>query len=70
MRDDSIVRLSSLRDSVFCMASLQLVRQHIPDLRITWVAKAHGLRPVNKDFSINEIREKAVFGLAKELLQC
>lgn len=34
----AIVRLSSLGDIVFCMASLQLVRRRFPDAEITWVA--------------------------------
>ncbi len=34
----AIVRLSSLGDIVFCMASLQLVRSRFPDAEITWVA--------------------------------
>ncbi|MBT0665568.1 lipopolysaccharide heptosyltransferase I [Geobacter pelophilus] len=36
----AIVRLSSLGDIVFCMASLQLIRRRFPDAEITWVADA------------------------------
>ncbi|GAM07921.1 lipopolysaccharide heptosyltransferase 1 [Geobacter sp. OR-1] len=36
----AIVRLSSLGDIVFCMASLQLIRSRFPDAEITWVADA------------------------------
>lgn len=34
----AIVRLSSLGDIIFCMASLQLIRRRFPDAEITWVA--------------------------------
>lgn len=34
----AIVRLSSLGDIIFCMASLQLIRRHLPGAAITWVA--------------------------------
>jgi heptosyltransferase-1 len=34
----AIVRLSSLGDIIFCMASLQLVRRRFPEAEITWVA--------------------------------
>ena len=34
----AIVRLSSLGDIIFCMASLQIIRHHLPDCHITWVA--------------------------------
>ena len=34
----AIVRLSSLGDIIFCMASLQIIRHHLPGCQITWVA--------------------------------
>jgi heptosyltransferase-1 len=36
----AIVRLSSLGDIIFCMASLQMIRKRFPDAEITWVADA------------------------------
>ena len=34
----ALVRLSSLGDIILCMASLQIIRRHLPDCHITWVA--------------------------------
>lgn len=34
----AIVRLSSLGDIIFCMASLQIIRHHLPNCSITWFA--------------------------------
>ncbi|MBJ6725942.1 lipopolysaccharide heptosyltransferase I [Geomesophilobacter sediminis] len=34
----AIVRLSSLGDIIFCMASLQVIRRHLPECSITWFA--------------------------------
>jgi heptosyltransferase-1 len=34
----AIVRLSSLGDIIFCMSCLQLIRRHLPQARVTWVA--------------------------------
>lgn len=34
----AIVRLSSLGDIIFCMASLQIIKKHLPDCKITWFA--------------------------------
>jgi heptosyltransferase-1 len=36
----AIIRLSSLGDIIFCMASLQLIRKRFPDAEIAWVADA------------------------------
>ncbi len=33
----ALIRLSSLGDIILAMASLQIIRKHIPDCRITWV---------------------------------
>ncbi|MBT1071373.1 lipopolysaccharide heptosyltransferase I [Pelotalea chapellei] len=34
----ALVRLSSLGDIILCLASLQIIRRHLPDSHITWVA--------------------------------
>ena len=34
----AIVRLSSLGDIIFCMASLQIIKHHLPESSITWFA--------------------------------
>jgi heptosyltransferase-1 len=33
----ALVRLSSLGDIILCMASLQMIRRHLPDCQITWI---------------------------------
>src|ERR1039457_4723888 len=62
----ALVRLSSLGDIILCMASLQMIRQHLPDCHITWITDRRFAVVLEHQPDIQEIVALDLKGLKKQ----
>ena len=62
----AIVRLSSLGDIILGMASLQFIRRHLPDCRITWIADSRFADILDHQKDIGQIIKIELKGMKKE----
>ena len=62
----ALVRLSSLGDIILCMASLQMIRQHLPDCHITWITDRKFAAVLEHQPDIQQIVALDLKGLKKQ----
>ena len=62
----ALVRLSSLGDIILCMASLQMIRQYLPDCRITWITDRRFAAVLEHQPDIQQIVALDLKGLKKQ----
>ena len=62
----ALVRLSSLGDIILCMASLQMIRRHLPDCHITWITDRRFAAVLEHQPDIQQIVALDLKGLKKQ----
>lgn len=62
----AIVRLSSLGDIILCMASLQMIRRHLPECHITWITDRRFAAVLEHQPDIQQIVALDLKGLKKQ----
>ena len=62
----ALVRLSSLGDITLCMASLQMIRRHLPDCHITWITDRRFAAVLEHQPDIQQIIALDLKGLKKQ----
>jgi len=62
----ALVRLSSLGDIILCMASLQMIRRHLPDCHITWITDRRFAAVLEHQPDIQQIVGLDLKGLKKQ----
>jgi heptosyltransferase I len=62
----ALVRLSSLGDIILCMASLQMIRRHLPDCHVTWITDRRFAAVLEHQPDIQQIVALDLKGLKKQ----
>lgn len=62
----ALVRLSSLGDIILCMASLQIIRRHMPDCQITWITDRRFAAVLEHQPDIHKVIALDLKGLKKK----
>ena len=62
----ALVRLSSLGDIILCMASLQMIRQYLPDCQISWITDRRFAAVLEHQPDIQQIVALDLKGLKKQ----